>query len=199
MLQYVYSIVEGRGDVAATPVLLRRFAYQVHQNFQVFLFTPHRLSRGQMVAGSYLENAVELGARKLRARDGTGAIFVLLDADDDCPAQLGPQLLGRVTRARPDIPASVVVVKKEYEAWFLASAVSLRGVRGILPGATPPPDPESIRGAKQFLEREMMLPSASYSETIDQPALTEMFDFDAARACPSFDKLWRDLDRLFAL
>ena len=43
-----------------------------------------------------------------------------------------------------------------------------------------------------------MVPEATYSPTIDQPALTQRFSFEEARqACPSFDKLWRDLERLF--
>ena len=32
-----------------------------------------------------------------------------------------------------------------------------------------------------------------YRETLHQPALTSLFDLDAARAAPSFDKLWRDV------
>ena len=36
-----------------------------------------------------------------------------------------------------------------------------------------------------------------YRETLHQPALTAIFDPDAARAAPSFDKLWRDVTALF--
>ena len=32
-----------------------------------------------------------------------------------------------------------------------------------------------------------------YSETIDQPALTAMFDLNQARAAKSFDKCYREL------
>ena len=35
-----------------------------------------------------------------------------------------------------------------------------------------------------------------YRETPHQPALTAIFDLDAARAAPSFDKLWRDVSEL---
>jgi len=43
-----------------------------------------------------------------------------------------------------------------------------------------------------------MVPGATYSPTVDQPALTDRFSFEEARrACPSFDKLWRDLEGLF--
>ena len=35
-----------------------------------------------------------------------------------------------------------------------------------------------------------------YRATQHQPALTAIFDLDAARAAPSFDKLWRDVSEL---
>ena len=35
-----------------------------------------------------------------------------------------------------------------------------------------------------------------YRETLHQPALTAIFDLDAAREAPSFDKLWRDVTAL---
>lgn len=35
-----------------------------------------------------------------------------------------------------------------------------------------------------------------YRETVDQAALTAVFDFEAARSAPSFDKLWRDVKAL---
>ena len=91
---------------------------------------------------------------------------------------------------------SVVVAKREYEAWFLAGADSLRGCRNVSDTAVAPPDPESIGGAKRYLEQHVLVPGAVYRETVDQPALTDALDPDAARAAPSFDKLCRDLHRL---
>jgi hypothetical protein len=41
-----------------------------------------------------------------------------------------------------------------------------------------------------------MAPGHSYRETLDQPALTDVFDLNAARVAPSFDKLWRDVGAL---
>ena len=121
--------------------------------------------------------------------------MVLLDADDACPAKLGPVLLDRAVAARPDRDIRVVMAKSEYEAWFLAAADSIVGRRGIRPLGDRPSEPESVRDAKGWLTTR--LPSGrSYRETLDQPALTEIFDLDAARAAPSFDKLWRDVSWL---
>ncbi len=36
-----------------------------------------------------------------------------------------------------------------------------------------------------------------YSETVDQAKLTAVFDLEAARRSPSFDKLIRDFETLF--
>ena len=83
----------------------------------------------------------------------------------------------------------MVMAKREYEAWFLASIEALRGRRGVLPEATPHPDPESPRDAKGKLERRMR-PGASYSASVDQVAMTGHLDLESAyRGCRSFRKL----------
>lgn len=200
MLSTIYPIVEGYGDVPAAGILLRRFASEVFGNYELRVLPPHRIPKGQMIgSGLHLENAVELGARRILEYEGRGAVLILIDADDDCPAELGPRLLERAKTKRPDVECRAVVANKEYEAWFLASAVSLRGKRRVRADASPPRDPEGIRGAKQYLERELFEKGAYYSETTDQPALTAEFALAEARVCKSFQKLERDLRSLFAL
>jgi hypothetical protein len=201
MLNAIYPIVEGHGDVAAAPVLLRRFAHESFQNFGVTIFPAHRVPKGQMLspAEQFLERAAELGARKIAAVGGMGAILVLLDADEDCPANIGPALLRRVRAARPDIFSAVVVAKTEYEAWFLASATSLRGRCGVRTTAVTPQNPENIRDAKGYIERELLEPHRYYSERVDQPAMSAVIAFAEAATCPSFQKLQRDLAAVFAL
>ncbi len=93
------------------------------------------------------------------------------------------------------MPIAVILAQMEYEAWFLAAALSLRGQQGLAATLEPPPDPEAHSGAKEWLRRHME-GSRSYKETVDQPALTRLFDLTAARQTASFDKLWRDMERL---
>lgn len=81
-------------------------------------------------------------------------MLVLLDADDDCPAELGPELLRRAAEAT-QLPVRVVLPKIEIEAWVLSRIESVRGVRGISRGAKTPADPESIRNAKAALSDRM--------------------------------------------
>jgi hypothetical protein len=58
-----------------------------------------------------------------------------------------------------------------------------------------PPDPEAIQGAKEWLSHRM--PGGADGPTSDQVAFAAVFDTKAARAkAPSFDKLWREAERL---
>lgn len=173
----------------AVPTLLRRIAAQIGPG-EAALQVPHpiRVPKSRLMKPRELERSVELAARQCEPGDG---ILVLLDADDDCPAALGPELLGRARTARADRVIGVVLAKREYESWFLAAAPSIAGHRGLDPELSPPDDPESIRGAKEWLSRSMS--GGSYRETIDQAPLTAVFDLDAARKAPSFAKLWRFL------
>ncbi len=125
-----------------------------------------------------------------------GRVLVLLDADDDLPCVLGPRLLTQARARRKDRDISVVVATREYEAWFLAAAESLRGHRALPMDLASPAHPEGIRDAKGWLDERM---PGGYSETLDQPALTAMFDLALARRSDSFDKLFREVGRLFGL
>lgn len=194
----IYPVVEGHSEVYSVPILLRRFAHEIFEQYEFTVLPPYRLPKGRIIAGPHLETAVTLGRRKLDLCAGRRAILILCDADDDCPGQTVPSLLQWVKPVAAHIPASVVFAKAEYESWFLAAAHSLRGHGRIANDAAAPVDPEAIRGAKEHLERHCMMAGATYSPTIDQPAFTQKFSFEEARrASPSFDKLWRDLEQLF--
>jgi hypothetical protein len=187
-------IVEGYSEVESVPVLLRRLLAEWGR-YQVTVAKPVRVSRYKVVRPGELERACELA---LRRPEGCDAILLMLDADDDCPKELAPDLLGRARRTSADIPAAVVLAKSEFEAWFLGSLESLRGVRGLAETAMSPEKPEDIRDAKGFLSRQMT-GGRTYVEVDDQPALAERFDFQLARhRCPSFDKFIRDAESLVA-
>lgn len=189
----IVSIVEGHGELDAVPILLRRIAAAALPAGAVDVRSPIRVDRRKIVKAAELERAVELAARKAGAG---GRILILLDAEDDCPAELAPALLRRARAARGDRAIRVVLAKTEYEAWFLAAADSIAGRHGIDEAATPPADPEAVTGAKEWLTRRMPA-GRSYRPTRHQAALTKTFDIDAARrSAPSFDKLWRDVTAL---
>ncbi len=188
-------IVEGYGDVTVVPVLVRRFQQVLDPGIGLEIRPPTRAGRCLLVKEGEIEREVERLARQLTP---PRAILILIDADKDCPAKLGPDMLARARRARPDVSIGLVLAKSEYEAWFLAAIESLSGKRGLAEDLPTVNDPEAIRGAKEFLRRHMV-GSRKYSSRADQPALTADFDMDMARRrSPSFDKCWRALERLFA-
>ncbi|MFW6162790.1 MAG: DUF4276 family protein [Planctomycetota bacterium] len=182
----VVSIVEGHSEQQSVPVLLRRLQARLG-TYQVRIARPFRVKRNRVVREGELERAV---TQALRSRENTGALLLLLDADDDCPVRLGQSLLARC-RACTGLPVAVVLANREFEAWFLGAKDSLRGVRAVRPDAQAPTDPETIRGAKERLSANMA--GRRYLEVDDQPALATKMDIDlAVRRCRSFAKFVRD-------
>ena len=186
------AIVEGHGDVEAVRVLLRRVLQEKLQRYDVAVERSIRVPKGKLLKPSELERAVNLAARRTSATDG---IIVLVDADDDCPAELAPAMATRATQSRPDRRISVVIAKSEFESWFVAAADSLAGYRGLFDGLAAPANAERIRDAKGWLSSNMPTGS-TYRETIDQAAFASRIDLDKARQCPSFDKFMREIRTL---
>lgn len=184
-------IVEGHGDVKAVPVLFRRIVRLHFPDLEVISHNPFRVPRDKLKKEGELERTVEFVARGLENRR---VILVLIDSEDDCPAQLGPSLLDRARRARRDVPIGVALAKCEFENWFIAAAPSLACKRNLPLNLTSPESPETIRGAKEWLSKRMI--GRPYKETTDQEPLAREFDLDLARTCPSFDKLCRETIRM---
>ncbi len=187
----IVPIVEGHGEASALPTLIRRIMGARTIN----ILDAIRKNRAWLLTEreNNLERTVEFAARKVRP---AGAVLLLLDADDACPKQLAPRLIRRIHAAVSDVPVGVVLAKREYEAWFLAAAESIRGKRGLRGDLESPENPEAIRDAKGWLATRMGR-ARSYSETTDQPALTALFDLELATGrSPSLDKLVRELRRI---
>lgn len=191
----IACVVEGHGEKTGLPKVL----YRIADRFSVWdlrVPMPHRVPRGSLIATGGIERVV--GAEANRVGDA-GGVLVLLDADDDCPAELGPSLLARAQSARPDKHIAVVLPNREFEAWFLAAAASLGGLCGLPEELTPPNDPEGIRDAKGWLTRQRA-DGLQYSPTVDQAALGSAFDMEQARkAAPSFDKFCREVEILLGV
>lgn len=190
----IAAIVEGHGECEAVPVLVRRIALEIDPAFVPRVLPPIRVPASKLLKENELERSIKLAALKLQ---GHGGILILVDCDDGCPAREGPQLLSRARQVRPDVPIMVVLAKKEYEAWFLAAAESLRNKRKLPGTLASPQHPEEIRGAKEWLSDKMPR-GVCYSETSDQAALTKEFDMVAARRADSFDKCYREIHKMLS-
>ncbi|WP_083438349.1 DUF4276 family protein [Caldimonas brevitalea] len=171
----IVSIVEGDGEVRAVPLLLRRIA-EGQGIFDLTVPQPIRVHRDQFIRRpDELKRKLLLAAAK--AGD-SGAILVLLDADDECPVELAADISRQSARVLPHRTVSVVIAVREYEAWFLAGAKSLAGKRGLDTCIESPADPDSPRNAKGWLNDRMK--GSRYHEVVDQPALTALLDIDDA-------------------
>jgi hypothetical protein len=189
----IQPIVEGYGEVAAVPVLLRRLRDEAG-TYELDVNAPIRRNRPDFVDESRLRLAVRIALQKPDCH----AILILFDADDDCPKDLAPRIQAWAEAEAAGVPCAVVIANREYESWLLATIESLRGRRGIRPDAAAPTDPEIPRDAKGQLS-DRMVAGRSYSETADQPALTAGFELAAAYArCRSFRRMVTAFGRLAA-
>ena len=180
----IQPIVEGHGEVAAVPILLRRLR-DVAQVFALDVNAPVRRKRSELIKESGLRRSVRLA----QIQPNCACIIVLFDSDDDCPKES--------RRSCSNGP-------KKKPATYLAA--SLWPPRNTRPGLSllsnhseacaesaitlfPTLIPETPRGAKSQLEARM-LPDRSYSETADQPALSAKFDMQPVyKKCRSFRHL----------
>ena len=183
----VVSIVEGHGEVGALPQLLRRVGQWKTPNHFPNILSPIRVRKDRFLnKDDEFRRHIQMASHKCGKE---GWILILLDADDDCPMELGLQILERAKQHLPHRPISVIIANREYEAWFIASAASLDGRRGFHfdPDNTVM-DAESRRDAKGWIKARME--SRAYREITDQPAFTATMDLEQAfKGSRSFRKL----------
>jgi hypothetical protein len=193
-LSRISCIVEGDGEVFALPLLLRRLAEWRSNLNWIDIDRPIRVKRDRFL------NREEEFRRYLLLADSKsgddGWILIVLDADDDCPALLGQDILQRAQElVSPTKRISIILANREYEAWFIAAAQSLHGSRGLEIEETDLiADPEIPRNAKGWLGQRMK--NKTYGPTTDQPALTQIMNLASAfERSRSFRKLCSEWDR----
>jgi hypothetical protein len=192
----VCAIVEGDGEVAALPIVLRRLqerfgpSEHVHVTAPIRVYKDRFLNREEEVKRHLLLAAAKCGDE--------GWILVLLDADDACPMTLAQSIQQRAQAYVPHRRLAVVIANREFEAWFIAAAASLNGVRGFVFNDERQPQAEIPRDAKGWM-RERMARKA-YGPTTDQPAFAARFDIDEAAAnSRSFRKMCDEWKKNFQL
>jgi hypothetical protein len=157
-------------------VLLRRLRDEA-EAFAVDIAKPIRRKRSELVQEEPLRNSVRLAMLNVDCH----AILVLFDGDDDCPAQLAPQILAWAREEAGGTPCAVVIAHREYEAWFLA------GLEPEFDG------PELVRDAKGALESLV----GGYLPTVDQASHSASLSLlSAYRRSRSFRHLVGAFDEL---
>jgi Domain of unknown function (DUF4276) len=178
--------------VEALPVLIRRVVAEIDPGITAVMPRPFRHPSGRVQKIGGLERA--LGA--IAERSPAHSVVVLLDSDDDCPKELGPQMAWRAKEAHPDLSISFILAHREYESWFLAAAESLAGRRGLSTDLVSPEIPENIRDAKGWLSKHID-GGGRYGPTQDQAALSKWLDLDRLRVrSRSFRKFWKEIEAI---
>ena len=198
----IVPIVEGRGEIAAFPLLLRRLLTEEYSRFDLTIGRPITADgRQNLLRSDGIERFLR-GTREVRP-DAAG-IIVLIDLDeDDCAADLARELAARARGVGLSIPVVIVVVVQAYEAWFPASIETIRGQRvkklAFLPDdVESPPEPETICSPKDWLKGRLVA-GRGYKETQDMVPLTASLDFDLVRPrSRSFQRLGHAIEELIA-
>ena len=204
MTYFIAPLVEGQTEEASIGLLLHRIWNEI-------LVPPSRLQvipsarakRDRIVRPDLPDLVAAMGeryselSRMLRKEPmSAGLVLILLDADRDCPATLGPELLALAKSALPpEADVACVFVKRAYENWLVGGAGTLAGVRGMPDVIPPRVDCENRNGATWIRDRlREVAPNAVYDKIQAAPEFIRRFDLAEAREnCPSFDKLCRDL------
>jgi hypothetical protein len=190
----VAPVVEGHGEVDAIRILLQRIWSELLEGEYIEVLPPIRQPKTKLVQQGGLERALKLAAAKLSQQrtDLPALVLVLVDADDDCPAELGPVLSQRA-RATASHAVECVVANVEYETWFVAAATSLADLLLVGEHETTPVNPEAQRLGKGWVRAHFR--AGKYSESVDQARMTHRMDLEQCRRqCPSFKRLCRKLE-----
>ena len=203
MTFYIAPIVEGQTEAGCIERLL-------HRVWTELLVAPDRLqvlppSRGKRDALVAVEEAgfaakieeafAKLSQRLRRDAESRGLVLLLVDAEDDCPAELGPRLLAAAQQHRTDADIACVIAKRMLENWIVAGASALGGVNG-LPDVLPACSDVEERGGANWLDRQIRSRNAArkYKKTVDAEAFVKVMALaDCRTNAPSFDKLCREL------
>lgn len=195
----IVLLVEGEGDVAAAPVLLKRLLHGLDALHTV-VPDEHAIRIGGYPGVAKDDFAVLRDKLRVAAkRRYMGGCLVLLDGDCDfcrgrqpfCARHAAFDLATAAKEAGGGSQFSVAVVFacREFESWLIAGIESLADrplsdgrvlIDKYDPRRDPiPPEVEAARGAKEWLSK---LAKTGYKPTRDQEELTKIVDLDAIRA-----------------
>lgn len=202
---YVAPIVEGETEIRCIKPLLTRIWDELVRpadGARLCVLEPAPANRSSIVRPQHpdLEKRIKYAQRQViecrnRPDYRRGFVLLLVDADEDCPAALGPQLLRQAQAVRADADIACVLAKRELENWFKAAAVSLAGKCGLPSDLTVPADPELGSGDAWLTEKMRSVDrKRKYTKPADALSLVEEMNLTECRDnSPSFRKLCREM------
>ena len=81
-------------------------------------------------------------------------VLVLVDADEDCPAKLGPKLLEFARKVDSRVDLACVLPHLEYETWFAAASESLSKYLDLSSGSPASELPEEAGHGKAWIQQK---------------------------------------------
>lgn len=162
-------IVEGHGEVSAVPALLSRLSHRIR------VAPPVRMNRNEMDNADKLSRYTRVAASNIQANEA-GLVILFLDADSDCPSEIGPQLL-RTLRDATTRACAVVVIVHEFESWIVGGHPAIDEAR-----------PDTAGAPKERLRSSF----GRYKPSLEQKRLITEIDMDRlAERSASFSRLQR--------
>lgn len=187
----IVPVVEGPGDLAALPPLLRRILGERLGRYDIGVVKP-KSAKGRSTLLKRFEDFLSYAAFE----SDCVAILVLLDSDENCPITLTNDLTPRCNQGGLTQPVAIVCARREYEAWFLASLDTIKGHAEIPETASIAGNVEDVRNPKQWLTDQMPA-GRKYKETSHQASLTPLIDLNLAHAnSRSFRRLCHAVEEL---
>ena len=165
---HIGLIIEGKADLHAVPILLRRHMHSSGE-YRDILGKPIALHG---VSNATKSDGIEGFIATAAYRPGCRGVLVVLDADDNCEAELGPELLARA-QEKVAQPVVFALAGRDYEDWLYASAETLN--IGDLPYRS------GARGLNE-IKKALKEQQTSYSKPLWQPRLTDRMDISLARS-----------------
>jgi hypothetical protein len=179
-------VVEGDGEVAALPILVRRHLHENRKIFDIEVGKPkNSKGRGNLNAPGGVERYAQYAALP----DDVCGVLVLCDSDSDMVCEFGPTMQERAAGAVSKKPVMATLAVTEFENWIVASSETV-GKEGL------PPDTDYENLDAESVIRGWRFPR-SYVKPLHQPGYAQGLDFELVKArCPSFSRLLRCLDEL---
>lgn len=165
--------VEGHGELGSANKLVQKIiAHDEHENIY---FSP-----AQRMPGVHKDDVLKKIVDICRLDANTEGILIIRDDEDNCPRELAPEKARFLRTLSPPWPIAYCIMYREFETLFVAYADEFKGktISHLIKGEIrfsetlqKPENPETIRGAKEWISRAMV-GNRAYKPTVDQLSLT---------------------------
>ncbi len=205
MIVFIAAIVEGHTERVALERLLQRIWLELDRPERLQVLDCVRDHRSSLIHpnGVALGEAVEKAAIQLgsylRRNPGCQSLLLIdIDAEGDCPAELGPRLVAAANAARADLTIACVLAKRMFENWIVAGASTLGGILNLpdpLPART---DVEAMNGST-WLDTQLrsVTPNSKYKKADHAIEFVKAMNLVEARSnSQSFERLCKKLESI---